>query len=322
MRLRSLYSIILTGLLAAPAAASAAYPHTVLPGESLSSIAAVDGLTVSQLAAANGLASDSSLIAGTTLEIPPQGPSAGSYAAVATTTVPVSTGVAATNGSASGDSYVVQPGDTLWAIAARVGISVAQLAADNGLNPNGVLPAGSVIGFGDGASGGTAVPVTTVSQTASAEEQPVGAAAEGNVDDPPYPTAESVSATEIAQIASANGVPPALAEAVGWQESGFNNDLVSTADARGVMQILPGTWNWIQNTLTAGSPLAPASAADNVRGGVLLLHWLLDATGSNQPLAAADYYQGLGSVEQDGIYPSTQQYVNSVLALEQQFGGG
>ncbi len=323
MRLRSLYSIILAGLLAIPATASAAYPHTVLPGESLSSIAAADGLTVSQLAAANGLASDSQLIAGTTVEIPPQGPSAGSYAGVATTTVPTSTGEANTTSSASGGSYVVQPGDTLWAIAARAGISVAQLAADNGLNPNGVLPAGSVLSFGDGADGGTVVPVTAViSHTPSSEGQPVGAAAEGNVIDPPYPTPESVSASEIAQIASANGVPPALAEAVGWQESGFNNDLVSTADARGVMQILPGTWNWIQNTLTAGAPLAPASAADNVRGGVLLLHWLLDSTGGNQSLSAADYYQGLSSVEQDGMFPDTQQYVNNVLALEQQFGGG
>lgn len=322
MRLRSLYSIILAGLLTVPATASAAYPHTVLPGESLSSIAAADGLTVSQLAAANSLAPDSWLIAGTIVMIPPQGSSAGSYASVATTTVPTSTGEATTTSSASGGSYVVQPGDTLWAIATRAGISVAQLAADNGLDPNGVLLAGSVLSFGEGAHGGTAVPVSTVSQTLSAEGQPPGAAAQSNVTDPPYPTPEWVSASEIAQIASANGVPPALAEAVGWQESGFNNDLVSTADARGVMQIVPGTWNWIQNTLTVDSPLAPASAADNVRGGVLLLHWLLDSTGGNQSLAAASYYQGLSSVEQDGMSPATQQYVNNVLALEQRFGGG
>ena len=321
MRLRSLHSIIVAGLLAVPATASAAYPHTVLPGESLSSIAAADGLTVSQLAAANGLAPNSWLIAGTTLMIPPQGPSAGSSTGVATTTMPTSTGDANTTSSTSGASYVVQPGDTLWAIAARAGMSVAQLAADNGLNPNGVLLAGAVLSVGGGADGGTAGLTTTVSQTPSADGQPVGAATQLSVTDPPYPTPEWVSASEVAQIASANGVPPALAEAVGWQESGFNNDLVSIADARGVMQILPGTWNWIQDTLTAGSPLAPASAADNVRGGVLLLRSLLDSTGGNQALAAAGYYQGLASVEQDGIYPSTQQYVNDVLALEQRFGG-
>ncbi len=35
----------------------------------------------------------------------------------------------------SGGSYVVQPGDTLSAIAARAGMSVDSLAALNGLNP-------------------------------------------------------------------------------------------------------------------------------------------------------------------------------------------
>jgi soluble lytic murein transglycosylase-like protein len=153
--------------------------------------------------------------------------------------------------------------------------------------------------------------------------QPVGAPAEGTPTDPPYPTPERVSASEVGSVAAANGVPSSLADAIAWQESGFNNDLVSSADARGVMQILPGTWEWIQHTLdTGGPPLAPASAADNVRGGVLMLHSLLDSTGGSESMAAAGYYQGLPSVLQHGMYPSTQQYVNSVLALEHQFGGG
>jgi soluble lytic murein transglycosylase-like protein len=131
-----------------------------------------------------------------------------------------------------------------------------------------------------------------------------------------------VTASQIGQIASANGVSPSLAAAVGWQESRFNNDLVSSADARGVMQILPGTWDWINRTLTAGTPLAPASASENVRGGVLLLHSLLSATGGDPAMAAAGYYQGLPSVQQHGLYSDTQNYVNSVMALRQQFGGG
>ena len=88
------------------------------------------------------------------------------------------------------------------------------------------------------------------------------------------------------------------------------------------MQILPGTWDWIQRSLTAGMPLAPASAADNVRGGVLLLHSLLAATGGDPAMAAAGYYQGLPSVRQNGLYSDTQQYVNTVMALRAQFGGG
>lgn len=436
MRTRIVLPFLAAATLAFPAAASAQFPHVVAAGESLSSIAAADGLTVAQLAAANGLSSGAQLVSGSTLLIPPQGSAAaaaGSPAAGVAEPESASAGgyvvqpgdtlseiaaqqgisaaqLAANNGldpngvllagstlqlsgsssgaadmgsgtsSSAGGAYLVQPGDTLTAIAARAGTSVAQLAADNGLDPDGLLPAGSTLQLA-GASSGTTEMVSTGSSPsassaggyvvqpgdtlsslaaragitvselaaengldpngtllagstvalpgagapasmASADGQPVGPVAEGNPTAPPYPTPERVSASEVGSIASANGVPPPLAEAIGWQESGFNNDLVSTADARGVMQILPGTWDWIQRTLTPSDPLAPASAASNVRGGVLLLHSLLNSTGGDSAEAAASYYQGLSSVQQHGLFSDTQQYVNSVMALEQQFGGG
>jgi soluble lytic murein transglycosylase-like protein len=156
----------------------------------------------------------------------------------------------------------------------------------------------------------------------AASSQPVGATAEGSPSAPPYPTEQTVSPSEVGSIASENGVPPSLAQAIADQESGFNNALTSSADARGVMQILPGTWNWIGENLAGSRPLAPASAESNVRGGVLLLHSLLNSTGGNESLAAAGYYQGLPSVLQNGQFPSTEQYVGNVRALQQQFGGG
>ena len=113
---------------------------------------------------------------------------------------------------------------------------------------------------------------------------------------------------------------PGLAEAIGYQESGFNNNEVSSTGATGVMQIEPGTWNYIQSNL-GGPTLAPGSATDNVRGGVLLLHSLLDQTGGDPALAAAGYYQGLASVQAHGMYADTQRYVNNVMALRQRFGG-
>jgi LysM repeat protein len=301
----------------------------------LTSIAAADGLSVSQLAAANGLSETAQLVTGTGIQIPPQGgggTSASTPSASATTSSAAGSldgdgdtdgDVAGTSSSASaapagGGSYVVQPGDTLTAIAARAGMSVAQLAADNGLNPLGVLPSGAVLNLG---GGGTASAPPTSSNVATA--QPVAAAAQGSPTSPPYPTTQTVSPSEVGSIASANGVPPALAQAIAYQESGFSNNEVSSSDARGVMQILPGTWSYIQQNLTPGaSPLAPASATDNVRGGVELLHLLLNATGGNAALAAAGYYQGLPSVQANGMYPSTQQYVNDVLSLQQQFNGG
>jgi LysM repeat protein len=395
LRLSLLITALAGALLMVPATASAYFVHVVAPGESLFSIAAADGLTVDQLAAANGLSVTTQLVAGSTLQIPPQS-GASSTAAPSTASAPVTTSagdgdndaddVGSTASAApagSGGAYVVQPGDTLTGIASRAGLSPDSLAAANGLSLNGVLISGTVLHLSGGAAmvpASTTVPVSTTSSSSSgayvvqpgdtltaiatragvsmpslaaangldpsrvlvsgtvlhlsgspamassasaAVSQPVGTAAEGSPTDPPYPTPERVTAPQVGSIAAANGVPASLAAAIAWQESGFNNDLVSSADARGVMQILPGTWQWIQNSLdTGGPPLAPASAADNVRGGVLMLHSLLGATGGDPAMAAAGYFQGLPSVQQHGMYPETQRYVQNVLALERQFGGG
>jgi N-acetylmuramoyl-L-alanine amidase len=311
MRFRILGAIGALALFA-PAAASAAFPHVVAPGESLYSVAAADGLSVDQLAAQNGLSADSELVAGSTLLIPPQ-----SAAVVGSGVGVSSTPVVATTSSTTGTGgYVVQPGDSLWAVASRSGISVDALAAANGLDPNGYLISGSSISIPGASSSGATMVSTIPSSTAPAVVS--SNAASGG----PYPTPERVSASEVGSIGSANGVPSSLADAVGWQESGFNNDLTSSTGAVGVMQIEPGTWDWIQRTLTAGSPLNPASAADNVRAGSLYLHSLLSSTGGSPSLAAASYYQGLASVQANGMYPETQNYVNSVLALASGFGGG
>jgi hypothetical protein len=84
-------------------------------------------------------------VTGTTLSIPSPGSAPSSSTQTTTTTQATPTG-----------SYVVQPGDTLTAIAAREGTSVSQLAADNGLDPAGVLLAGSTLTLGGGS--GSSVP--------------------------------------------------------------------------------------------------------------------------------------------------------------------
>ncbi len=137
----------------------------------------------------------------------------------------------------------------------------------------------------------------------------------------PVPTLERVSAGQIAYVAEANGVPAALAEAIAWQESGWNNDEISGVGAVGVMQIVPATWNWIDRYLTPSQPLGTASAAENIRAGVLLLHSLLQLTGGDEPLAVAGYFQGLASVKVRGMYAATRHYVADVMALAQRFGG-
>ncbi|TMK65762.1 MAG: lytic transglycosylase domain-containing protein, partial [Actinobacteria bacterium] len=88
----------------------------------------------------------------------------------------------------------------------------------------------------------------------------------------------------------------------------------------GVMQIMPGTWSWINQTL-ASRALNPNLALDNVQAGTLYLHQLLRDTGGDPGTTAAAYYQGLASVRRYGMLPDTRRYVSSVLALRGRFGG-
>ena len=323
--------MLVTLAVAAPARAS--FAHTVMPGETLWSIAAQDGLSTSSLAAFNGISSDARVIIGQTIEIPPILQSATSPATAGAATA---TGTSSSAGEPAGDdsgppaaaattaaspppmgAYTVQPGDSLSAIALRAGVPAAQIAAMNGLSVAGTLLSGTVLKLPTGAPQAAGTPgVSTTSTATSASASPsavVPAAA-------PYPTPMRLDSSTIGQIASAQGVPPSLATAIAWQESGFNNGLVSSANARGVMQIVPGTWQYIQNNL-AGATLNPSSATDNVRAGSLYLASLLHATGGNVPSAIASYYQGLGSVRQNGMFPDTQRYVADVMALMPQFGG-
>jgi soluble lytic murein transglycosylase-like protein len=175
----------------------------------------------------------------------------------------------------------------------------------NGVDPSHTLLIGTVLKLPTGAQ------ITTSTPAPSNTVVPNAA---------PYPTPERVSSSTISEIAAANGVPASLASAIGWQESGFNNDLVSSANARGVMQILPGTWSWINSNL-ASAPLNASSASDNVHAGVLYLGQLLRDTGYDVPTTIAAYYQGLESVRQQGLLPATREYVNSVMALRSKFGG-
>jgi N-acetylmuramoyl-L-alanine amidase len=300
-------------LLAAPAA-SAHVLHTVAPGETLWSIAAQSNLTTRTVAAFNGLSSDAHVVLGSTVAIPSvaegaaalvraghvHAGSAGAATAARPTSVPA--GAPPPQGA-----YIVRPGDTLSGLAAHSGVSVAQMAYMNGLAPTAKLLVGTVMKLPTGAR-----PPAQASQPAPATRVvPVAA---------PLPTPSRLSAERVKHLAAEHGAPASLAAAIAWQESGFNNAMVSSANARGVMQVMPGTWSWVQSNLAAG-PLNPASAEDNVRAGSLYLARLLRETGGDVRLAAAGYYQGLASVRSRGMFDDTKRYVDNVLALRARFGG-
>ena len=273
-----------------PAAGAAGGGHAVQPGETLSGIAARLGVSQSALAAANGLPVDGWVIAGTTLTVPTSGASP----------------QPASGGPPPMGAYKVRAGDTLSGIAATAGVSREQIAWMNGIDPDGYVIEGTVLKLPTGASG----PQAEVPEPQATVVPQAG----------PTPTPEVVDQATVARIAAEHGVSPSLASAIAYQESGFNNNLVSSANARGVMQILPGTWDWINQNL-ASNPLNPNSALDNVHGGVLYLRQLVNEFGGDESAAAAAYYQGAGAVRSRGLFDDTKQYVNSVNALRARFGG-
>jgi N-acetylmuramoyl-L-alanine amidase len=301
--------IFCIALLIPAAPASAAVPHVVQPGETLWSIAAANNLTTRTVAAYNGLSEDAQVVLGSTINVPTtvEGHAALQQAGLApaqpaTVAAPASTGAPAPLGG-----YTVRAGDTLSALAAQTGVSIDAMAAMNGLDPAGVLLAGTVIKLPSGAP-------------APAQASAPAPAATVIPDAAPVPTPQSVSAADVQSVAAAHGVSPSLAAAVAYQESGFNNGMVSAANARGVMQVMPGTWDYVQQNL-AGRPLDPNSATDNVHAGVMYLKRLLTDAGGDENAAIAGYYQGLASVRDRGMYEDTQRYVANVQALRSRFGG-
>jgi N-acetylmuramoyl-L-alanine amidase len=277
-------------------------PHTVEPGETLWSIAVASNLTNGALAAANGLPEDAQVVAGTTIQIPSE-----QEAAAALAGAPPSSSSPGAGAPPPLGAYTVRAGDTLSGIAAGSGISTGQLAWMNGVDPSDPLLAGTVLKLPTGSALASSAPSPPVAPAAAPPAEP-------------HPTPQHVSSGQIGTVAAGHGVSASLAAAVAWQESGFNNGVVSAANARGVMQVLPGTWTWVQDELAA-RPLDPNSPVDNVHAGVMYLGQLLRDAGGDERLAVASYYQGASSVSKIGLLDDTEQYVANVMALRSRFGG-
>lgn len=114
-------------------------------------------------------------------------------------------------------------------------------------------------------------------------------------------------------------------------ESDFNPNAVSSADARGLMQLLPESFEWLQTkTGEKHSEDMLFEPEISIKYGCLLYRMLIDMFGSKETAVAA-YHAGLGNVAKwlkneeysdDGIhlkkipFATTEAYVKKVMKTE------
>jgi LysM repeat protein len=186
--------------------------------------------------------------------------------------------------------HVVRSGESLSSIARRYHTTVAKLARLNHLDPSHFLLIGARL----------KVPhvrhVKTTTHVA-------------------YRTQSVASVRALLDHWAAHyGVSVHLVRALAWMESGYNNALVSSVGARGIMQLLPSTFRFAE-TVLIGHRLRHDSNG-NVRAGVAYIAHLLHDFHGNSRLALAGWYQGEGAVRKHGLYKVSKTFVKDVLALE------
>ena len=253
------------------------------------------------------------------------------------------------------EAYTVRPGDTLWAIALRNGVTVQALAHANGLTDPGAIYPGEQIAIPQAAASGTytvkrgdtlwsiasslgvhvsqLLGLNSISDpnfirpgqrlnvpAAPARSAPSGTLPPGASAAPPLPISVDRARAMLTDAARRHGLNPAFVLAVSYWESGFNQGWVSRDGAVGMMQILPATAAWAGPSLL-GHPVDLHNPSDNADLGAALLAHYLDEF--NDPhLALAAYYQGALATQKDGIYPSSESYVNGIWALRNRFNSG
>jgi soluble lytic murein transglycosylase-like protein len=120
---------------------------------------------------------------------------------------------------------------------------------------------------------------------------------------------------EISSAARQYGVEEAVVRAIIHAESAFRPNAMSHAGAQGLMQLIPGT--------AARFGVSDAfNPAQNIRGGVAYLAWLMQRYSSNLTLVAAAYNAGEGAVDRNGgvpPYSETQRYVERVGQLADRY---
>jgi Soluble lytic murein transglycosylase and related regulatory proteins (some contain LysM/invasin domains) len=129
----------------------------------------------------------------------------------------------------------------------------------------------------------------------------------------------------IESYAAQNNLEPSFVAAIIMTESSYRRDAVSSADARGLMQIKPDTGKWIAGKLSEEDVFTAERLFDpetNIRFGCWYLGYLAKLFGGDTVLVAAAYHSGQTYVQnlmakgvktlEDIIDGSTNNYARKV----------
>lgn len=112
------------------------------------------------------------------------------------------------------------------------------------------------------------------------------------------------------KAAEAYQIPEQLLRAIAYHESRYKPEVVSSAGAMGIMQLMPAT----AHDMGVADPFDPEQ---NVMGGAKLLGQLFDKYDGDLKLTLAAYGAGSGSVAKYGGVPpfeETQNFVRDILS--------
>ena len=100
----------------------------------------------------------------------------------------------------------------------------------------------------------------------------------------------------VVREATGQDLEPELLWAIMRQESLFFPTAVSHTNAKGLMQVIPSTWNWLAD-LQNEPPGDPFDPADNIRYGAYYLGFLMNYLDDDPELVVSSYNRGQGYIK-------------------------
>ncbi len=216
--------------------------YTIVSGDTISAIAGRFGVTTDAVLSANGLSRSSIIYPGQVIAIPSGSAPLAIHTVAAITPAPAA--APSTPAAPAGFTYTIAAGDTVSAIAARFGVTTADILAANGMGASTIIYSGRTLVIPAPA---TSAPSSTAAAAAPLSEE------------------MAANARVIIQTGQRLGVPDrgiVVALAAAMQESGLRNLDYGDRDSLGLFQQRPSTgWG------TPAQILDPGYAAELFYGG-------------------------------------------------------